>query len=340
MRILIVMDPGILVPPKGYGGHERLVAMFARQYHKLGHEVELLVTPGSEIEGCLVHPFGTEGFPPLKWDALKAIPDAWGFLYANRHKYDLIHNFGRLLYLLPILNTPVKKIMTYGREISNRNIRWINKLPNRNLVFTGCSQNLISRCITTGVWKTVYNAIEFDKYKIVVTTPQNAPLVFLGRIEKVKGCHTAIEVAKATGNKLVIAGNKSSLQDEQGYFEKEIAPHIDGDQIQWIGQVNDEQKNTLLGAAKALVFPIEWNEPFGMVMVEAMACGTPVIAFNRGSVNEVIDEGITGNKVENFQEMVDAVNDLSISRESCAYHARRRFDISVIANEYLNLHDE
>src|SRR5690606_10239181 len=106
--------------------------------------------------------------------------------------------------------------------------------------------------------------------------PKDAPLMFLGRVEQVKGCHTAIKVARALNRRLVIAGNKSPLTEEQVYFEQEIAPYIDGTRIMYVGQVNDEQKNHYLRQAAALLFPIEWNEPFGMVMVEAMACGTPV----------------------------------------------------------------
>src|SRR4051812_9159265 len=109
MKILIVMDPGILVPPKAYGGHERLVYMFAREYQRLGHEVHLLVTPGSYVEDCIVHPFGKQGFPPRKTDARKAILEAWLFLWKQRNEYDLIHNFGRLIYLLPLLHKKVKK---------------------------------------------------------------------------------------------------------------------------------------------------------------------------------------------------------------------------------------
>jgi glycosyltransferase involved in cell wall biosynthesis len=338
MKILLVMDPGILVPPKGYGGHERLVYMFAREYQQQGHEVHLLVTKGSKVEGCTVHDFGKEGFPPKKWDARKAIPTAWKFLFKHRNEFDLIHNFGRLIYLLPILNHPLKKIMTYGREISSRNIKWINRLPNKNIVFTGCSSSLISRCSGEGRWETVHNAIDFSKYTLQELVSEKAPLMFLGRIEKVKGCHTAIQVAKATGNALLIAGNISALPEEQLYFKNEVEPYIDGKQIIYVGQVNDEQKNTYLGKAKALLFPIEWEEPFGMVMIEAMACGTPVIGFKRGSVAEVISNGATGFIVENIEQMKSDISNLaSINRAECREYAYHSFDVTAVANQYLNL---
>ena len=334
------MDPGILVPPKNYGGHERLVYMFAMQYRRVGHIVHLLVTTGSAVQGCTIHPFGREGFPPKKKDAALAIPAAWKFLWQHRNQFDLIHNFGRLAYLLPVLNHRIKKIMTYGREVTAGNIRMINKLPGKNLVFTGCSNNLISRVPLTGTWQTVYNAIGFSKYLLTGPLPHDAPLIFLGRIEKVKGCHTAIEVAKATNNKLIIAGNISPLKDEAIYFRTEIEPFIDGVQIKYIGPVNDEQKNELLGKCKALLFPIEWEEPFGIVMIEAMACGTPVIAYNRGAVDEVIDEGITGFKVNTKSEMAHAIQKIHlIKRALCKQTAEHRFDISIIAGQYLSLFD-
>jgi len=332
------MDPGILVPPKGYGGHERLVYMFAKEYARLGHEVHLLITNGSIVEGCTVHGYGKVGFPPKKIDTLLAIPKVWWFLWRNRKKFDLIHNFGRLAYLLPVLNLPVKKIITYGREISRRNITWINKLPNRNIVFTGCSKDLVSRGNVAGKWEVVYNAIDFSKYTLVENVPEDAPLIFLGRIEKVKGCHTAIKVALETGNRLIIAGNISPLKEEQVYFESEIKPFIDGKRIQYVGPIDDQKKNYYLGQAKALLFPIEWNEPFGMVMIEAMACGTPVVAYKKGSVSEVVDVGVTGYSCNNYRDFAHNLSSVYfLDRKICRIHSRNRFDVSTVAKQYLSI---
>jgi len=338
MKILLLMDPGILVPPNGYGGHERLVYMFSKEYAKLGHEVHLLVTNGSKVEGCIVHGIGQEGFPPNKYISITAIFKAWFFLWKNRHNFDLIHNFGRLAYLIPVLSYSVNKIMTYGREISSANILKINKFRSRNIVFTGCSNDLVSRGRLAGRWETVYNAIDFSKYTLVENLELDAPLMFLGRIERVKGCHTAIKVALETGNKLLIGGNISPLDDERRYFEDEIKPFIDGSQIVYVGTLNDNEKNTYLGRAKALLFPIEWDEPFGMVMVEAMACGTPVIAYRNGSVDEIVKNNLSGFVVSDFEELKIAVSNVpNLSRSFCRVYSQSKFDLSIIAKQYLSL---
>ena len=338
MKILIVMDPGISIPVKGYGGIERIIEMLAIEYTKKGHAVDLLITSGSFVEGCTVYGIGKEGFPPKKSDARKAIPTIWKFLKKHKNEYDLIHNFGRLIYLLPVLNSSVSKIMSYQREITKKNSQLITLLACKNLLFTGCSQDLITRARVHGNWEAVHNCCDFSKYQLNEHIDPKSPLVFLGRLEKVKGCHTAIQVAKLTGNSLIIAGNISQLEDEKEYFTNEIQPYIDNDQIRYIGSVNDKEKNELLRSAQALLFPIEWNEPFGIVMIEAMACGTPVIAFNKGSVTEVIDEGTTGFKVKTKLEMMDAVKNIhTIVRKECRRQAEARFNVSKIVNQYLDI---
>jgi glycosyltransferase involved in cell wall biosynthesis len=260
-------------------------------------------------------------------------------LIQNNQKYDVIHNFGRLLYLFPILRNDIYKIQSYQREITSKNIETTSRLGHRNIAFTGCSQNLIDRAKPIGYWKGIHNCVVFNKFQLRVEIDQaESPLIFLGRIERIKGCHTAIEVAKATGKRLIIAGNISKLPEEISYFETEIKPHIDGVNILFVGEVNDIQKNDWLGKSAAFLMPIEWNEPFGIVMIEAMACGTPVIAFPFGSVPEVVDEGVTGFIVSDKNDMIDAVGKVhAVDRKLCRETAEKRFDVSVIAQQYLNL---
>ncbi len=332
------MDPGILVPPKGYGGHERLVYMFAKEYAKLGHEVHLKVTNGSVVEGCRVHGYGKEGFPPKKIHALLAIPKAWWFIWKNRNQYDLVHNFGRLLFLLPILNHSVFKIMTYGRIINKRNIKIINRLPNSNIKFTAPSDWCVSTGNVSGEWHTVYNAIDFSNYTLVETLPADAPLIFLSRLERLKGAHEAIQIALETGNRLILAGNISNLPEEIDYYKKEIEPFVDGYQIQYVGTLDDEGKNKYLGMAKAMLFPARTEEAFGMVMIEAMACGTPVLAYGNAAIPEVVTEGITGYILDDIEGMKMRIDELSkFNRKEVRLFSKKRFDVNVVATHYLEI---
>ncbi len=339
MKILLIMDPGIPVPPVLYGGHERLVSLFAEEYKKMGHEVTLLAGPDS-YGGSSTITFGTNDLKRSKSAINKEIFFVWRYLYKNRNKFHLIHNFGRLIYLLPVLHHRIRKIMTYGRPVSPNGIKIINSLPVHNMVFTACSDYCVSTGNVAGQWHTVYNTIDFSKYQLNETVDVKAPLMFLGRLDRIKGVHTAIEVAKATGRQLIIAGNIPHTPDNLSYFKTEIEPKFD-EQIKYIGALNDAEKNIWLGKAKALLFPIEWDEPFGIVMIEAMACGTPVIGFRRGSVPEVIQDGVNGFVVDNAMQMiasVDKIND--INRFICRETAKNRFKTSLIAKQYLHLFSE
>jgi glycosyltransferase involved in cell wall biosynthesis len=331
------MDPGIPVPPLLYGGHERLVHLFANEYTRLGHQVTLLAGPESSCNGTTIT-YGVNDLDRSKKQRNKEVLFVWKYLRKNHKNFDLIHNFGRLIYLLPILNTPVKKIMTYGRPVAHTGIRIFNLLPNKNLIFTACSDYCVGTGNVAGQWHTVYNAIDFSTYDLNETITNDAPLMFLGRLDKIKGVHTAIQVAKATNNKLLIAGNISHTADNLDYYKTEIEPLIDNDQITYLGPLNDLEKNVYLQQAKALLFPIEWDEPFGIVMIEAMACGTPVIGFKRGAVPEVVDEGITGNIVTDIEGMINAINQIEIfDRLKCRKQAEERFNSAKIAKDYLNI---
>jgi glycosyltransferase involved in cell wall biosynthesis len=163
--------------------------------------------------------------------------------------------------------------------------------------------------------------------------------VFLGRLEPIKGAHSAIAIAKASGRRLLIAGNQ--VPESLEYFESRIAPHIDGERVQYLGPVDDRAKNALFSSAAALLMPIEWEEPFGIVMAEAMACGTPVVGFARGSVHEVVRDGINGYVCRGVAEAASAVAklaaiDRSIVREEC----ERRFSSTVVVEAYERLYTE
>lgn len=332
MKILLSADPFIPVPPLLYGGIERIIGMLIDQYTDLGHEVTLIAHPESK-PACKLVPYRDEQDRVLRNMLLLSRTAVSG-------KYDVLHSFSRLAYLSPLLPLSLPKIMSYQREPSIGQIRKAMKLASKgSLSFTGCSDYIASQISPYAPAYTVYNGVPVDQYQLTTDLPEDAPLVFLGRIEAIKGTHLAIRIAKKTRRKFIIAGNIPA--HETAYFEEQIKPHLDQEQIVYVGAVNDIQKNELLGSAAAFLMPILWNEPFGIVMAEAMACGTPVIGMRRGSVPEVVEHGVTGFVCETEEEMIEAVGMISlISRERVRVAAVERFSAEKIAGDYLRLYEE
>jgi glycosyltransferase involved in cell wall biosynthesis len=340
VRIALTVDPYIPVPPVHYGGIERVVDFVARGLVERGHEVTLLAHPDSRTPAELVG----YGVPPHRGSARRA-RELWQVgsrLWKLRKRVDVIHSFGRLAALAPILPLrSLPKVQSYQREIPCRGVDRAHRLAGDSLSFTACSTAMYTGKSLPGRWRTVFNGVDADSFTFVPDVPSDAPLMFLGRIERIKGAHHAIEIAKASGRRLVIAGNVVRSGPDAAYFDDEIAPAIDGDRIQYFGPVGDRQKNALLGMAAALLMPIEWEEPFGIVMVEAMACGTPVIGFARGSLPEVIRPGVNGFLCQNSSEAAALVPRLAeIRRSRVRADVHSRFTSKQIVDSYENLYRE
>jgi glycosyltransferase involved in cell wall biosynthesis len=259
-------------------------------------------------------------------------------LWTRRRRIDIVHSFGRLAALLPVLvDHSLPKVQSYQREIAWPGVQQALRLAGQSLTFTACSSAMWRRpsMPAPSQWATVYNGVDLDRYDVAPQVPADAPLVFLGRIERIKGTHTAIEIARLAGRRLVIAGNQVSSREGRDYFDQHVRPHIDGERVIYVGPVDDAAKNRVLGSAAALLMPIEWEEPFGIVMTEAMACGTPVIGFGRGSVPEVIDEGVTGAVVSNASEAAAATDRVcNLDRAAVRQRCDERFSHRVIADAY------
>jgi len=334
LNILITADPEIPVPPILYGGIERIIYDLTKELTVKGHNVILLANKDSKVKCKLV---------PYKGFSSRSITHTINnsrqlYDIYRKHNIDIVHSFGRLSYLLPILRSGIPKIQTYQRHITNKSIRIAEILGARNLVITACSDNCLNTAkINNFDSFAIHNFVDLNKYSFKKNVKNDAPLVFLGRLDHIKGAHNAIEVAKNTNRQLLIAGNRT--KEEKDYFDNEIMSQCDGKIIKYLGPVNDEEKNKLLGTAAALLFPIEWDEPFGIVMAEALACGTPVIAFRRGSVPEVIDHGINGYICENVEEMINFVEKIDgINRTECRKSAELNFSKNVITEKYENLY--
>jgi glycosyltransferase involved in cell wall biosynthesis len=335
LNIAITVDPEIPVPPELYGGIERIVDLLARGLCERGHKVTLLAHPDSDTAGEL-RPYPGRRSQNL-WDTLR------NTVHVARLGFnapDVVHSFGRLAYLTPLLPLGIPKIMSYQREPTLSQIRkavWLSR--DQTLIFTGCSEHIAEQIRPVAPAHAIYNGVPVDRFDFEPAVSDDAPLVFLGRIAPIKGTHHAIRVAKKSGRQLVIAGNVPEQPKEKTYFKEQVEPHIDGTHIQYLGPVNDEKKNELLGRAVAFLMPIEWEEPFGIVMAEALACGTPVIGLRRGSVPEVVTHGETGFACDSVNEMVEAVARIGeLSRSACRKRCEEHFSARAIVDSYEQLY--
>jgi glycosyltransferase involved in cell wall biosynthesis len=339
MRILFTADPEIPVPPIFYGGIERIVDSLIQELTLRGHEIGLLAHPDSTCVTAweAAWPGATS---QGKLDTIKNILALDRAIRTFRP--EVVHSFSRIAYFGRHLLTKLPKLMSYQRDPSAATTSMAARLAGSSLAFTGCSQHIADAGRKSGgAWHSVPNFIDPTKFTFQTTVSQDAPLVFLSRIEPIKGCHTAIAVAKASGRRLLIAGNRVDTGSSAGYWDKEIAPHLGNDGIEYVGTVDDEQKDALLGQAAAMVVPIEWEEPFGIVFAEALACGTPVISCPRGALPEIVRHGLHGFLVQSVVEGVDAVRRLNeVSRAACRKHADENYTIQVAAGKYLELYNQ
>ena len=335
MRIALTADPELPVPPIFYGGIERIVDMLARALTSRGHKVTLFANPMSRTLGRLVPWPGSS--------SLSRVDTLWNAATLTRYvlaeRFNIVHSFSRVAYLSPILPLPIPKLMTYQRAISRRSVRLGQVLSSGSLQFSAISRWMMQDVQDIGSWHVVFNGVPLSAYDYRHEPGPDAPLVFLGRVEEIKGPHLAIEVARKANLPLVIAGNVP--EEHRAWFDINIAPHIDGVQIVYCGPVNDIQKNQLLGKARALLMPILWEEPFGLVMAEAMACGTPVIGLSRGAVPEVVEHGVTGFVTANLEEMIASVGRLdAIQRRACRARVEKLFSDSAVAEAYLSVYQK
>jgi len=334
MRIAQVSPLIESVPPKYYGGIERIVAYLTEELITQGHDVTLFASGDSATTAPLVS---------VVDDALRLgnLDDPLPYhillleaLAKRRHEFDVVHyhlgfeHFPLARHMgTPNVTTQHGRLDLTGIQIM---LREFADLPVVSI------SNHQRRPIPDANWiETVSNGIPEDLF--TYQSKAGNYLAFLGRASPEKGLHTALEIAEACGMDLKIAAKVDKVDEE--YFAQRVQPFLKQPNVEFLGEIAETEKNDLLGNAAAMLFPIDWPEPFGLVMIEAMACGTPVIAFRRGSVPEVIDHGKTGFIVQSIEEAVTAVGKIdTISRQHCRDVFTERFTSKCMANGYLDVY--
>jgi glycosyltransferase involved in cell wall biosynthesis len=338
MRIAQIAPLMESVPPKLYGGTERIVSYLTEELVKLGHDVTLFASGDSVTSAKLVSCVPTA----LRLDPKVCDIIAYYMLMLDRvrrqsHQFDILH-FHMDYVHFPLFRDMSSRVLTtlHGRQ----------DLPDNKPIYIGFDEMpLISISDSQRIpisnanfVATIYHGIPGTDLKPALW-PQGGYLAFLGRIAPEKGPETAIQIARSAGLPLKI-GAKIDRVDEQ-YFRERIAPLLDQPGIEFIGEINEHQKADFLGRAAGLLFPIDWPEPFGLVMIEAMACGTPVLAFNRGSVSEIVEDGKTGIVVKSRDEAVRRLPDLlTLNRRRVRHEFERRFSAQRMASDHVRLYQE
>jgi glycosyltransferase involved in cell wall biosynthesis len=330
MRIALIAPPWYAVPPSGYGGIEWVVALLADGLTERGHDITLFAPPGSRTKARLVSPLG-ERLPPDSignpwYEASHAMS-----AYEGSERFDVLHDHtGPVgVSIGALIESPI--VHTLHGPFTPQALMLYSRIA-RHLWFVAISESQRSMGPSDLRWAgVVYNGIPIDNYPY--REDKEDVLFFLGRADEEKAPHLAIEAARRAGRQLVMCVTTKN-EREQRYWAEQVEPLL-GDDVEVHGECDQEQKADLLGRAAALLFPIQWAEPFGLVMIEAMACGTPVVAWRNGSVPEVIDDGVTGFVVDSMDGMVEAIDRVDeLDPRTARAHVEERFSAAAMVAGY------
>lgn len=342
-RIALIAPFDEEVPPKKYGGTELVVSNIAECLSGLGYEIFLLASGDSRTSGHLVKIFEKAMRQDLRTgdsamrNVMKIIGTAKVVDALRRIEVDVIHNHlgWRFLPFAESFGAPTVTTLHGPLDPAYQKFAY-GKFPKQNYVSISDSQR--EPLPGLNYVKTVYNGIDLSLFEFSPKTGDY--LVFLGRMSPEKGPVQAIKIARKFGMKLVMAAKVDEA--DRDFFEREVAPEIDGKRTEYIGEIGHREKSEFLKNAYALLAPIQWREPFGLFMAEASACGTPVVVTNAGSAPEIIEDGKTGFLSENSEEsFVDALEKIpSIKRENCRKRAEEKFSKEKMALEYLGIYEK
>ncbi|KAF2202923.1 UDP-Glycosyltransferase/glycogen phosphorylase [Delitschia confertaspora ATCC 74209] len=354
MRIAIVAPLYETVPPLQYGGTERVVYWLVEGLVRFGHDVTLYAAPGSRTSGQLIEcgsePFRERGLGDNSKEAEKEYVEQLTSAFGkwSGGDFDVVHvhhtvnewhptAVQRLIVSNGSGRVPV--VWTDHNEIGKvHKAAHISALSNLGVGFVALSDSQRSTVPDANWLATIHHGLPANQYGLLETKSSSSLyLAFLGRIAPEKGIGPALRIAKAAGMKLKVAAKIDSEHEE--FWEGEVKPLLEGRDVDFIGQISDQQKGPFLNGAYALLFPICWKEPFGLVMIEAMACGCPVIAYSAGSVPEVIEDGVTGFIVETEEEAVEALKKTkALDRSRIIKRFEERFTSKKMVSKYADVY--
>lgn len=330
MRVAMLAPISWRTPPRAYGPWELVTSLLTEALVARGIDVTLFATLDSETSGTLAGvvpaPYSEDPSIDAKvWEILHV-----AHVFERAGEFDLIHNQADFVPLAfsRLIDTPV---VTTIHGFSSARIMPVFRRYQDHVYYVAISE--ADRALDLRYAATIHHGIPIEQFAFDATGGDD--LLFFGRMHPDKGAAEAIGVAQATGRKLIMAG----IVQDHAYYEQLVAPHIDGDRINFIGAVGGEERARTLGGARCLLHLINFDEPFGLSVIEAMACGTPVIACNRGSMPELIDDGVTGFLVDSVDEAVSAIARIGeIDRTACRRAVIERFTVDRMADAYLALY--
>jgi glycosyltransferase involved in cell wall biosynthesis len=325
IRIAMLAPIAWRTPPRHYGPWEQVVSWLTEGLVNLGVDVTLFATKDSitkaKLRAVAATPYEESDIHPKVWECLHISE-----VFEHAADFDIIHNHFDYLPLTysQLVSTPV---VTTIHGFSSPKIVPVYQKYDGKVAYVSISDSDRHPSLTYAA--TVHHGLDESLFPFQATA--TGYLLFFGRISPEKGTAEAIAIAQATGRRLVIAG----IIQHQDYFDREVTPHLAPGKVEYIGNVGPDERPRVLGGAAALLHPIAFNEPFGLSIIEAMACGTPVIAFNRGSMPELIKDGKTGFLVQNIEQAVSAVGRLrELDRAACREHVEQHFTRERMAAGY------
>jgi glycosyltransferase involved in cell wall biosynthesis len=335
LRIAMLAPPWLSVPPAGYGGVESVVSALTEALVRRGHAVTLFCAPGSVSAATVTSLLDGQHPDEIERSLYEVDHVARAFEEIDdapaEQRFDVIHDHCGFtaLAMADRIDTPIVHTL-HGQFTSSTAAFYVRHAHKAVLVGVSRAQ-LESAPPELGRFEVIPNPIDVSAWPL--QERKDDYLLWIGRMTPEKGPHRAIAAAQAANVPLVLAG--VIQPGMQAFFDREIAPHVDGDRVRFVGEVGGAQKRSLFAQARGLLMPIRWAEPFGMVMVEAMACGTPVIAFPEGAARELVVEGTTGFLVEDERAMADAISRLpSIAARGCRAWVAAHCDVDVVAAAY------